>query len=1259
VPDFPVRNTTQGMNDKNSIPNLANLVLVLATVGWGFVAIHGSLDSSRPNDSAAASHSRPSPQRDNKVLSRLWQDPFESFDSLTNQDQPTSEFKWEFITGAGTNLVLRAKASNSAEGDNATDAGDLWTNIVAHHPNTNGQIAILGVMLPGGPYQEDKEVRMRLRYAVELALLTENLGPEDATHIFTNSVALGGITNGLRSHIAYEWFTDDTNKTDQTCAVWLNEDDFGNNCWTKLDSLLSNMPPNAYFYLIGPRSSDTLRGMVQDRVLEKPNPADVPRLKEFARSGHFQILSPEASAEVCPTNLPDPFKFHVKERIDNGFHTNNVGSSPFSAYDITDWTNIIDQWDGQSNAISGFVWDSLSNQDRSLLTNHQPPAADSIEVDNIVVKALNKIIGGTNIYERERFKDISLRAETTNLMRQSPTGANLAVLNRFLLEDAYPGALAREDDIFHNWIATDTRLADLIADEVNNRLHNTPFLSRSSNVVAIITEQDTFYGRTIADALTDSLAQIHGVDSSSNVWQFSYLRGLDGSKPPKDSSKDNTPQQSKETPATPEGALQAVLQKQMQGENADGNAQLDYIVRLSTFLEDADKNLRNDNGRCIIAIGITGSDIYDKLILLQALRPKFPEAVFFTTDLDASLWDTAQLKYTRNLLVASACPLAPNPTNSDSRFAEQFAPFRDVYQASVFKACQAAVTDTETPGDLDASSADLQGRLYEIGRNGPVELITPPALKEWSWYDIVCGACYGFAFMLAWGWLYRGLQSPITTSNLPNVRDALESAREKRMPWYALATGAAVGGLFGLSRYAFEWISGLPGEEPWNFGGGVSIWPCEFLRLSAAIAGVRFLWYAYRLHQIHRQRLWCEYFGKDYDLPSLRTLPQWKSSELRVKLRWVNFWWRSRPEFFRAIRNWRRYPSKACWCRRFMLPLFCCWDTRWRAWFPLPTSPPPPTGPRWLPLVDDRKVHQEKASLDAVSLCKEYLRLGLLPVRFGRIILGSVLYLLVAILTLMVLHGAPTLLLIRGPLSSQVDSALVLAAGVPFLLLLFYVLDTSRLTARFLDSLSLFPTRWPENLLHETAAKKGVQEGHLKGWLDVDFAAVQTEEVGKLMLFPFLVLLLIIISRNSYFDDWTWPLGLSAIFAVDFLLAGTCWAVVRRSARAVQKAALNELTGHIDTVKASCQPTFDVPTPEGLNTYNMSVRLGAPLTRILTSSLSKEEYLRRLKSLRKKMADERRGAYSPWIQDPTYLALFVPTGITGILTVLAEFLLNK
>src|SRR5208283_840249 len=108
--------------------------------------------------------------------------------------------------------------------------------------------------------------------------------------------------------------------------------------------------------------------------------------------------------------------------------------------------------------------------------------------------------------------------------------------------------------------------------------------------------------------------------------------------------------------------------------------QFDYASRLGDFLKDQDRVLNQTDGR-IVAVGMTGSDFYNKLNLLQALRERLPGAVFFTTDLDARLWSPNFIGFTRGLLVASAYGLDPGAGQLSS--ADQFMPFRDVYQTAL------------------------------------------------------------------------------------------------------------------------------------------------------------------------------------------------------------------------------------------------------------------------------------------------------------------------------------------------------------------------------------------------------------------------------------------------------------------------------------------------------------------------------------------------------------------------------------------------
>lgn len=139
-----------------------------------------------------------------------------------------------------------------------------------------------------------------------------------------------------------------------------------------------------------------------------------------------------------------------------------------------------------------------------------------------------------------------------------------------------------------------------------------------------------------------------------------------------------------------------------------GQAQFDYIRRLG-------KNInKEEDGGVIRAIGVLGSDIYDKLLILRALRGKFPNAIFFTNDLDARLFHETELPWTRNLIVASSYGLKLSPM-----FQKDIPPFRNVYQSSLFVATLQAL------GDIDDNNIDLnrvRPRIFEIGSRGPYDL---------------------------------------------------------------------------------------------------------------------------------------------------------------------------------------------------------------------------------------------------------------------------------------------------------------------------------------------------------------------------------------------------------------------------------------------------------------------------------------------------------------------------------------------------------
>ena len=119
-----------------------------------------------------------------------------------------------------------------------------------------------------------------------------------------------------------------------------------------------------------------------------------------------------------------------------------TGGTVFAEGEIQSLSLMISRLRQHADKVSLFLWQGLSNPEQAMLTNPLAFQAGAREARNMVVRALNKAVEGPCIYEGERFQGIPLRPETTNLLRQAPTGAKLAHLNRLLLEDAFPVVLS-------------------------------------------------------------------------------------------------------------------------------------------------------------------------------------------------------------------------------------------------------------------------------------------------------------------------------------------------------------------------------------------------------------------------------------------------------------------------------------------------------------------------------------------------------------------------------------------------------------------------------------------------------------------------------------------------------------------------------------------------------------------------------------------------------------------------------------------------
>jgi len=173
------------------------------------------------------------------------------------------------------------------------------------------------------------------------------------------------------------------------------------------------------------------------------------------------------------------------------------------------------------------------------------------------------------------------------------------------------------------------------------------------------------------------------------------------------------------------------------------------------MLQDLDRSLRSGDlhgrkSRGLRAIGLLGSDVYDKLELLKALRPMFPEAVFFTNYIDARLAHPDEWKETHDLVVVSARGLSLDGPHKEF---QRVAPFRDGGQTALFEATLQAM------GQISPDSTPNRSLVFEIGQNGAKELHltaekeTDELFKVFAKYLLHIGCFITFGCLLVtWTW---------------------------------------------------------------------------------------------------------------------------------------------------------------------------------------------------------------------------------------------------------------------------------------------------------------------------------------------------------------------------------------------------------------------------------------------------------------------------------------------------------------------------
>jgi hypothetical protein len=621
------------------------------------------------------------------------------------------------------------------------------------------------------------------------------------------------------------------------------------------------------------------------------------------------------------------------------------------------------------------------------------------------------------------------------------------------------------------------------------------------------------------------------------ILQASYLRGLDGEKPNWASGAAKPQRQNERNTGTGKEAADRI-------EESNGDGQFDYIRRLAAQTERLDQEIRNDTNwnyhepHAIKAIGVLGSDAYDKLLIIEALHGKFPDAVFFTNGFDARLTEPKNNEWARNLIIASGYGLT---LHRDLQ--KDIPPFRDDIQTAFFLATQMALAEQfdshdaigkyakedlffenniqsmlRTSRQTDFDKLLMPGtkplaRRFEVGRTRSFDLSTrqdcaqskpclhpEPLEQNWSGFSLLSLSAFsGFVLFLfkpsreflgqRSGLWFIASMAVLCWSLLAGIRCGFFAVPNGIFDGFLMLKLTILGGLYAVLMYAIVCF-----DKKLPFRG--SSHPSEAARkkiffganLAVIATGAWIIWLFVRpyglLNPMEPYALW-------------EGVSLWPSQAIRFfAFILAGFFILRVSGFPRAFSMWLKQNKMLPAAESADFPLL----NQWRNW---------------------REKH-----------CKRNWIWGFIALFSLEIIM----------LWFSGFPGVP----FRGEELFSLNILLLQGLLLPASLILLVLVSDAVIAAVALVECCLFDDadehriRWPSDALTRFSTQYEVPDSrnHLNEWISVRFIGELTRQIYGFIGSPLIVALLLVLACSSYFDNWIMPfyMKLSIGFCVGWLL---------------------------------------------------------------------------------------------------------------------------
>jgi hypothetical protein len=201
---------------------------------------------------------------------------------------------------------------------------------------------------------------------------------------------------------------------------------------------------------------------------------------------------------------------------------------------------------------------------------------------------------------------------------------------------------------------------------------------------------------------------------------------------------------------------------------------------------------------------------------------------------------------------------------------------------------------------------------------------------------------------------------------------------------------------------------------------------------------------------------------------------------------------------------------------------------------------------------------KDKKEAIAEDLWNNYLLKSKWRSRFFRVLPMTLAYMILAFIILYI-FGQPNTPY-RDFFSFKVNRYILSLSGIYTIILTFFVVDATHLCLkRLTEPLIKLRTKWPDKAKEDFEEGPDIKEKDLAELLDVKFVTHLTEDIGKMIYWPFIVLAVMVASRFPYFDNWNFPISLTISYAIPAICLLICAVALQRTAKKVRAKALDYL----------------------------------------------------------------------------------------------------